>query len=109
MTLGFCNTLVLGAALVVTSAGGLAGEAYDPITISHGYSYFGDLKYPANFAHLDFVNPEAPKGGEISQWSFGTFDSFNSYARKGNQAALSSIPFESVSYTHLTLPTICSV
>ena len=84
MTLGFCDSLVLGAALVVTSAGGLAAEAHDPITVSHGYSYFGDLKYPADFAHLDYVNPAAPKGGEISQWFFGAFDSFNPYARKGN-------------------------
>ena len=44
MALGFCNSLVLGAALVVTSAGGLAAEAHDPVTVSHGYSYFGDLK-----------------------------------------------------------------
>jgi microcin C transport system substrate-binding protein len=87
MTLGFCDSLVLGAALVVTSASGLAAEAHDPVTVSHGYS---------DFAHLDYVDPAAPKGGEISQWSFGTFDSFNPYARKGNQAALSSIPFETV-------------
>ncbi len=96
MAFRFCDSLVLGAALVVTSASGLAAEAHDPVTVSHGYSYFGDLKYPADFAHLDYVNPAAPKGGEISQWSFGTFDSFNPYARKGNQAALSSIPFETV-------------
>ena len=58
MALGFCNSLVLGAALVVTSAGGLAAEAHDPVIVSHGYSYFGDLKYPADFAHLDgFLEP----------------------------------------------------
>jgi microcin C transport system substrate-binding protein len=96
MNLGFCNGLVLSAALVVTSAGGLAAESHDPVTVSHGYSYFGDLKYPADFVHLDYVNPNAPKGGEISQWFFGTFDSFNPYARKGNQAVLSSMPFETV-------------
>ena len=38
---------------------------------------FGDLKYPADYSNFDFVNPEAPKGGEISSWGFGTFDSFN--------------------------------
>ena len=93
MNLGFCNGLVLSAALAVTSAGGLAAESHDPVTVSHGYSYFGDLKYSADFVHLDYVNTNAPKGGEISQWFFGTFDSFNPYARKGNQAVLSSIPF----------------
>ena len=33
---------------------------------THGYSTYGDLKYPADFAHFDYVNPDAPKGGEIS-------------------------------------------
>ena len=70
MNLGFCNGLVLSAALVVTSAGVLAAESHDPVTVSHGYSYFGDLKYPADIVHLDYVNPKAPKGGEISQWFF---------------------------------------
>ena len=68
----------------------------DPVTVSHGYSFFGDLKYPADFAHLEYVNPTAPKGGEISQWGFGTFDSFNGYARKGNSASLSSAPYETI-------------
>ena len=49
MAFRFCDSLVLGAALVVTSASGLAAEAHDPVTVSHGYSYFGDLKYPKNF------------------------------------------------------------
>ena len=71
-------------------------DGHDPVIKSHGYSFFGDLKYPADFKHLDYVNPNAPKGGEISQWSGGTFDSFNPYARKGNSAALSSAPYETI-------------
>lgn len=71
-------------------------DGHDPITVSHGYSFFGDLKYPADFPHLDYVNPDAPKGGEMSQWTSGTFDSFNPYARKGNQGALSATPFENI-------------
>ena len=46
-------------------------------TKTHGYSFFGELNYPADFAHLAYVNPNAPKGGEISIWGFGTFDSMN--------------------------------
>src|SRR5690606_18474197 len=48
---------------------GLAGmtRAQEAVTTSHGYSNFGALKYPADFAHLDYVNPEAPKGGERSE------------------------------------------
>jgi microcin C transport system substrate-binding protein len=43
----------------------------------HGLSLFGDLKYPAGFAHFDYVNPYAPKGGRVRQAAFGTYDNFN--------------------------------
>ena len=32
----------------------------------HGLSAFGELKYPADFPHLAYVNPAAPKGGMFS-------------------------------------------
>src|SRR5262249_7112037 len=32
----------------------------------HGMSAFGDLKYPPDFKHFDYVNPNAPKGGIFS-------------------------------------------
>lgn len=63
---------------------------------SHGISTFGDLRYPADFAHLDYVNPDAPKGGEISIWASGAFDSMNPYTQKGRAAGLSSVFFESM-------------
>ncbi|NCV67914.1 MAG: ABC transporter substrate-binding protein, partial [Rhodobacteraceae bacterium] len=59
-------------------------------------NFFGELKYPADYKHLDYVNPDAPKGGEISIWTMGTFDSFNPYSRKGRAGALASAPFESL-------------
>ena len=43
----------------------------------HGLSLFGDLKYPADFKHFDYVNPNAPKGGVVRQSAIGTFDNFN--------------------------------
>ena len=82
--------------LMTFGANFVVADDSDPVTVSHGYSFFGDLKYPADFAHLEDVNPTAPKGGEISQWGFGTFDSFNGYARKGNSASLSSAPYETI-------------
>jgi len=66
------------------------------VLVSHGISTFGDLKYPADFTHLDYVNPDAPKGGEISVWSFGGFDSMNPYSVKGRAGALSSVFYESL-------------
>jgi microcin C transport system substrate-binding protein len=43
----------------------------------HGTSLFGDLKYPANFKHFDYVNPNAPKGGAVRLTGYGTYDNFN--------------------------------
>jgi len=61
---------------------------------SHGISSFGDLKYPADFQRLDYVNPDAPKGGLFSMIpsSFAynqnlfTFNSLNAYIFKGEGA-----------------------
>ena len=63
---------------------------------SHGYSTFGEFKYEPGFEHLDYVNPDAPKGGEISIWAQGTFDSFNPYSSKGRAGVLSTIGYESL-------------
>jgi microcin C transport system substrate-binding protein len=60
----------------------------------HGLSVFGDLKYPADFHHFDYVNPVAPKGGMFSlipsvrayNQSYQTFNSFNAYILKGEGA-----------------------
>ena len=63
---------------------------------SHGISTFGDLKYDKKFKNLSYVNVNAPKGGEISFWAFGSFDSMHPYTRKGRAGAYSSIFFESL-------------
>ncbi len=84
--------LVFGAALI-----GVAAQAQDDKMIrSHGYSFYGDLKYPADYSHFDYVNPDAPKGGEISISTLGTFDSMNPYSRKGRGGALSTVMYESL-------------
>ena len=83
--------LALGAGLLSATL----ARGQDVIT-AHGISTFGDLKYPAGFAHLDYVNPDAPKGGEISQWAFGGFDSLNPFTIKGRAGALSTVMLESL-------------
>jgi microcin C transport system substrate-binding protein len=47
------------------------------LSFRHGWSLFGHLKYPADFRHFDYVNPNAPKGGVARQSALGTFDNFN--------------------------------
>jgi len=49
----------------------------------HGIALHGDLKYPADFTHFDYVNPDAPKGGNFSYASIGTYDSLNPFITKG--------------------------
>ena len=63
---------------------------------SHGYSFYGNLSYPADYKHFSYVNPDAPKGGEISFSTLGTFDSMNPYSRKGRGGALSYMMYESL-------------
>jgi microcin C transport system substrate-binding protein len=55
----------------------------------HGLSVFGELKYPADFKHFEYVNPDAPKGGRLALVGSGgtkTFDSFNNFLIKGDRA-----------------------
>ena len=67
--------LLLLGLLISTAA--LAGKP------SHGFAYFGTLKYPADMPHFDYVNPKAPKDG-IVRWPVpGTFNNLNSYVDKG--------------------------
>lgn len=79
-----------------------AGEKDEKIITSHGYSYFGDLKYPENYQHFDYVNPNAPVGGEISIAISGSFDSLNPYSRKGRASPLSTSMYESLLGESLT-------
>ncbi len=73
---------------------GIAQANDENITRSHGYSYFGNLDYPADYPHLNYVNPDAPKGGELSLAASGTFDSLNPYSRKGRSGALTTIQYD---------------
>ena len=72
---------------------GLAGmahaESHQEMITSHGISAFGELKYPADFPHFDYVNPEAPKGGTMSfrgALASQTFDSLNQFILSGEPA-----------------------
>mgnify|MGYP003628299586 CR=1 FL=1 len=42
------------------------------VTVQHGLSLLETLKYPADFKHLDYVNPDAPKGGTLRRFTIGT-------------------------------------
>ena len=66
----------------------------------YGYALWGDLKYPAGFTHFDYVNPAAPKGGElrlVSNLRTSTFDKYNPFTIKGSAPAyLADLMFDSL-------------
>ena len=71
-----------------------------PVWAAYAYALWGDLKYPPGFAQFDYVNPAAPKGGElrlVSNLRVSTFDKYNPFTIKGNAPAyLSDMMFESL-------------
>src|SRR5260370_32861630 len=79
-------------------------RAADTGTEAHGMSVFGDLRYPADFHHFDYVNVDAPKGGLFSlipsvrgyNQSFFTFNSLNAYILKGEGAQGMDMTFVSL-------------
>jgi microcin C transport system substrate-binding protein len=63
----------------------------DGIKVAHALSLVGDPKYGPDFTHVGYVNPEAPKGGEIHLAAIGGFDSFNAYIIQGDPGPSSSL------------------
>ncbi len=85
------STLLLVSFPFVPIAGGAHATAP-----SHGIAMHGDLKYGADFRHLDYVNPDAPKGGELRRAVRGTFDNLNPFLIKGVPAHGRHLVFESL-------------
>ena len=53
----------------------------------HGYAFLSEPRYPSDFKQLDYVNPNAPKGGIIRIPQMGNWDSFNPVPPRGRVAA----------------------
>lgn len=62
----------------------------------HGIAMHGDLKYGPDFKHFDYVNPNAPKGGQIRLGALGGFDSLNPFIVKGNPAGGASFVYDTL-------------
>lgn len=71
-----------------------------PAWSAHGYALWGDMKYRPGFNHFDYVNPDAPKGGElrlVSNLRLSTFDKYNPFTiRGGAPAYLSQLMFDTL-------------
>lgn len=71
-----------------------------PLWAAHGYALWGNLKYAPHFSQFDYVNPNAPKGGElrlVSNLRVSTFDKYNPFTIKGSAPAyLADLMFDSL-------------
>jgi microcin C transport system substrate-binding protein len=91
-------TMALVAAVVPLAAAADAATA--DLRWTHAHAAFGEPKYPPGFAHFDYVDPNAPKGGTINLRNpdrRSSFDKFNPFTTKGNSpAGLNIFMFESL-------------
>ena len=72
---------------------------------TYALSIYGSPKYPKNFTHFDYANPNAPKGGVLKGFALGTFDSLNPFAQKGNAASeLSTLVYNTLTIQSLDEP-----
>lgn len=70
----------------------------------HALSLFGDPKYKPGFPHFDYVNPNAPKRGEVREAAYGSFDSFNPYILKGTPAQGLGLIYDTLTASSLDEP-----
>jgi microcin C transport system substrate-binding protein len=85
-----CLLVLLGALPAVVRG------AEENVSVGHGIAMHGDLKYPAGFKNFAYVNPDAPKGGEVRLAATGTFDSFNPFVIKGTPTGTVALVYETL-------------
>ncbi|MDZ7754679.1 MAG: extracellular solute-binding protein [Gammaproteobacteria bacterium] len=83
-----CNALLLALAVLAPPL-----QAAAP---AHGIAMHGDLKYGPDFAHFEYANPDAPKGGDVKQAAIGTYDSFHPFVLKGMTPSGIGLLFETL-------------
>ncbi|BEI26016.1 extracellular solute-binding protein [Vibrio fluvialis] len=92
--MGKIKPITLGVALSLFSHVSLANVIETTSLVG-----FGQAKYPDNFTHFDYVNPDAPKYGKVTYGQVGTYDNFNRYASRGVAAAASGELYDSLMFS----------
>lgn len=88
---GHLTTRLLALLLLLTCATGSHAE--------HALTLYGEApKYPADFRHFDYVNPDAPKGGTLRLSGLNGFDSLNPFIPKGNAADHIGLIYDTLTY-----------
>ncbi|PAU87357.1 hypothetical protein CK507_11675 [Pseudomonas sp. WN033] len=89
----FTGFLMLALAPLASAAG------------NHALTLYGEPpKYPADFSHFEYVNPEAPKGGTLRLSGFGSFDSLNGFISRGNSADRLGLIYDTLTFHSLDEP-----
>ncbi len=86
MNKGIRRTMIMRVVLTLLALVSLSSQA-QTIKESTAFAVIGEPKYAVNFNHYDYVNPAAPKGGNVTLSATGTFDNFNRFALRGVAAA----------------------
>lgn len=91
------------ATLAVGLLLGLLGSAQ--AAPQHAITLYDEApKYPADFQHFEYVNPNAPKGGTLRLSDFGGFDSLNPFIAKGNSAPQINLIYDTLTFHALDEP-----
>ncbi len=86
MNKGIRRTMIMRVVLTLLALVSLSSQA-QTIKESTAFAVIGEPKYAVNFNHYDYVNPAAPKGGNVTLSATGMFDNFNRFALRGVAAA----------------------
>jgi microcin C transport system substrate-binding protein len=87
------------ARCVLAACSSVALIAAHPAHAVYAIAQYGEPKYPPNFTHFDYVNPNAPKGGTLvlaNPDRLTSFDKFNPFTMRGNSAPGLGMLFESL-------------
>jgi len=104
LTTTVVSALLLTVAVAATPRPASSQTGGDRVTASHGLSMHGDLKYGPGFKHFGYVNPEAPKGGNVKLAAIGTFDTLNPFILKGVPAVGLGEIFDTLTVSSLDEP-----
>lgn len=102
LKLGFKGAALAFAFALATTVASVADET----TKHHALSLTGAPTQGPDFKHFDWVKPDAPKGGRLRQWAFGSFDTLNQFAdAKGRPAAALDLIYDHLMTTNPDEPT----
>ena len=99
-----CTLVVLAFLASIVASPSAQGPAGGKAHSGPAISMYGDLKYGPGFKHFAYVNPEAPKGGDVKLAAIGTFDTLNPFILKGTPAAGLGELFDTLTVASLDEP-----